>query len=65
MLTERHRGKHEIKTLDDLKSRVDKDEGLQREGPHILLMHDQPDIFEEVCALIDYFCQKDFSFLDF
>lgn len=65
MLTERHKGHWEYKTVGDLKARIDNDPSLQGEGPHIILMHDQSDIHEEACALIDYFIQKNFTFLDF
>lgn len=65
MLTPRHKGKWECKTLDDLKARIDDDLSLQDEGPHVILMHDQNGIHDDVCALIDYFIQKNFTFLDF
>lgn len=65
MLSARHTGKWEYKTIDDLKARIDADEGLRGPGPHIVLMHDQADIFTEVCALIDYFQAQGFEFLDF
>ena len=65
MLTQRHKGKWDCKTVEDLKKRIDEDESLSGEGPHVLLMHDQPDIFEEACALIDYFQDQGFEFLDF
>ena len=66
MLNDKHRGKHDIKTLNDLKARVDQDEGLtHQKHPHIMLLHDQPGILDEVCALIDYFCEIGFEFLDF
>ena len=65
MLNVQHRGKHEIKTLDDLKSRIDKDEALKNEiQNHVILMHDQEGNHDEVCALIDYFCEIGFTFLD-
>ena len=53
------------KTVEDLKTRIDDDESLQGEGAQVILIHDQSDIHEEVCALIDYFIQKNFTFLDF
>jgi len=65
MLTERHKGKHAYKTLDDLKVRIDEDESLKDETHnHVILMHDQPDIHDEVCALIDYFVEIGFEFLE-
>lgn len=65
MLTARHKGHWEYKTVEDLKTRIDDDESLQGEGAQVILIHDQSDIHEEVCALIDYFIQKNFTFLDF
>jgi len=66
MLTARHKGKWDYKTLDDLKARIDNDARLQDESVHhVLLMHDQAEIHNDVCALIDYMCDKDFKFLDF
>ncbi len=65
MLNDKHRGKHAVKSLDDLKARVDADEMLKNEEHHhVILMHDQPGNHEEVCALIDYFLEKNFEFLD-
>ena len=66
MLNDTHRGKHDLKTLEDLKARVDADENLQNpEQRHILLLHDQPGNLEDVCGLIDYFIDSGFEFLDF
>lgn len=64
MLNDKHRGKHEIKTLDDLKARVDEDESLQNElHHHVIILHDQPGNYDEVCALIDYFGECGFEFM--
>lgn len=64
MLTPRHKGQHAYKTLEDLKAKIDADEGLKDESHnHVLLLHDQPGIHAEVCDLIDYFIEKDFKFL--
>jgi len=66
MLTQRHKGKWEYQSVDDLKTRIDSDESLKNHNHrHVILMHDQPDIFEEACALIDYFVEKGFTFLAF
>jgi peptidoglycan/xylan/chitin deacetylase (PgdA/CDA1 family) len=66
MLNDKHRGHQPLKTLEDLKNRVDRDEGLKNRGhAHILLLHDQPGIFAETCALIEYFVECGFDFLDF
>ena len=66
MLNDTHRGRQPIKTREDLIARAEQDEGLKvADHPHIFLLHDQPGIFEDVCALIDYFCENNFEFLDF
>lgn len=66
MLNDKHRGKQECKSLDDLKKRVDADETLKNESyHHVLLLHDQPGNHDDVCSLIDYFCEIGFEFLDF
>lgn len=64
MLTKRHLGLWDYKCVDDLKKKMDSaltDEGVH----HVVLMHDQAEIFHEVCALIDYLQQKGACFLDF
>lgn len=66
MLNDKHRGKQECKTLDDLKARVDADKGLKNDAHnHVIIMHDQPGNHDDVCALIDYFLEKGITFLDF
>lgn len=65
MLNSKHRGKQDIKTLDDLKARIDEDKSLKNEvNNHVIIMHDQAGNHDEVCALIDYFCEIGFTFLD-
>ncbi|MGH1398857.1 MAG: polysaccharide deacetylase family protein [Alphaproteobacteria bacterium] len=66
MLNDKHRGKHEIKTREDLIARIDEDQGLMNEVNHqILLFHDQPGICDDVCAAIAYLQdKKGFEFLD-
>ena len=65
MLNDKHRGKHDIKTLDDLKTRVDTDESLKDDTHrHVIIMHDQAGNQDDVCALIDYFVEIGFEFLD-
>ncbi len=65
MLTARHKGQHQYKSLDDLKSKIDKDLSLQQSlYNHVFLLHDQAEIHDEVCTLIDYFTQSGFKFLD-
>ncbi len=66
MLNTRHRGAWDIKNVDGLKTKIDTDAGLKNENAHhVLLLHDQEGIFEEFCMLIEYFCEKGFTFLDF
>jgi peptidoglycan/xylan/chitin deacetylase (PgdA/CDA1 family) len=66
MLNDKHRGKHDIKTREDLIARAKADKTLQNEDhPHILLLHDQDGMTHDAMALIDYFLEKDFEFLDF
>jgi len=64
MLTERHKGRWEHKTLDDLKARIDQ-QITDNQYHHVTLFHDQAEIFDEFCALIDYLLKKDVTFLDF
>ena len=65
MLNDKHRGKHDIKTREDLIARAKSDETLQNEDhPHILLLHDQDGMTYDAMVLIDYFLEKDFEFLD-
>ncbi len=65
MLTPRHKGRHSCKTLDDLKRRIDTDEGLQAEdSAHIILAHDdREDSLEITTSLIDHMLDADFEFL--
>ncbi|MGB0720355.1 MAG: polysaccharide deacetylase family protein [Bdellovibrionales bacterium] len=66
MLNNKHRGKHAIKTPEDLKARFDADEGLKNEtARHILLFHDQTGIIDDVCAMIDHALDRGFEFLTF
>ena len=63
MINDKHKSKHEIKTVSDLKSRIDKDESLKNtKHSHVIIMHDQPGLFNVVCDVVDYLCKKGFSF---
>jgi peptidoglycan/xylan/chitin deacetylase (PgdA/CDA1 family) len=63
MLNDAHRGKHEIKSAADLIARADSDVSLRNEiQAHVLLLHDQPGMFDEFCALVDYFLDEGFAF---
>ena len=66
MLTTRHKGKWDYKTLDDLKHKIDDDPFLCREdGAQITLFHDQPEIERVAVSLIQAMVDKGFAFLDF
>jgi peptidoglycan/xylan/chitin deacetylase (PgdA/CDA1 family) len=67
MLTQRHLTKNwPYKTLQDLERRIDEDPVLNdATGAHIILAHDQAEIYQPVCALVDYFAKRGFEFLDF
>lgn len=67
MLTNRHLTKNwPYKSVEDLKNRIDTDPHLQnKSSQHIVLIHDQAEIFQPVCDIIDYFLAKGFKFLDF
>mgnify|MGYP000005811649 CR=1 FL=1 len=65
-LCERHKGKYGFETIDDLKTQIDNDPWLHDEtSNHIILAHDQAEIYDVTTALIDYFCESGFEFLDF
>lgn len=64
MLTGRHKGKWQYKTLDDLKRKIDADPYLCREGgAQVTLFHDQPEIEDVAIELIQHMLDKGFSFL--
>jgi hypothetical protein len=65
-LLERHKGKHGFSTIQDLKNKIDQDAGLKDKGSsHIVLAHDQGEIYEVTTALIDHFLARNFEFLDY
>lgn len=65
MLTKRHLEKDwPYRTADDLKRRIDTDPWLADErSAHIVLAHDQAEIFEPVCGLILHFLARGYSFI--
>jgi len=66
MLNDKHRGMHDIKTREDLIARVANDDSLGKAAhPHVLLLHDQDGMTGDAIALIEYFCDHGFEFLDF
>lgn len=63
MLNDKHRGKHDIKTREDLISRAANDESLKSGKRHVLLLHDQDGMVDDAIALIDYMIEElDFEF---
>lgn len=65
-LSARHKGRHGFSSIADLKAQIDEDSDLQNaRSNHIILGHDQAEIFEVATALIDHFLQSGFEFLDF
>lgn len=65
-LSARHKGKHGFSSLNDLKAQIDGDPDLQSAASnHIILAHDQAEIFDVITALIDHFLYSGFEFLDF
>lgn len=55
MVTARHKGKWPWKSVEDLKTKMDNDPWLQKtDSAHVILAHDQAEIFDETMALIDY-----------
>ena len=66
MLNDTHRGKQEIKSREELIERAANDPGLKKDDhAHVLLLHDQPGMVDDACALIEYFLAQGFTFLDF
>lgn len=64
MLTERHQGKWDYKTIEDLKTKIDDDVMLQDEtSANIVLAHDAAELGQVVRDLIDHFLDRDFNFL--
>jgi peptidoglycan/xylan/chitin deacetylase (PgdA/CDA1 family) len=62
MVTPRHLGKWPYRNTDELKAKIDDDPFLNRDGAHIILTHDQDDLFDVVTALADHFLAKGFLF---
>ena len=54
-ITARHKGKYGFETVADLNAALDADAHFAREDTaHIVLAHDQAEIHEAVCALVDH-----------
>lgn len=65
MLTERHRGKWDYKTIDDLKNRIDSDTNLKSCSGNIMIFHDQQETFETFKTLIDHMIDSGYDFLSY
>ncbi len=66
MLTGRHQGQWDYKTIDDLKRKIDDDPWLcSGQGAQVTLFHDQPDIAQVPLDLVQYMLDKGFTFLPF
>lgn len=64
MVTPRHAGRWPYATIDDLKVKIDDDPWLaDRQSAHIILAHDQDDLFNTVKTLINHFRDHDFNFI--
>lgn len=63
MLTPRHIGQWDYKTIDDLKMRIDDDANLNACDGNILIFHDQPDLLPVFKSLIDHMLSKGYEFL--
>lgn len=63
MLTERHVGKWDYKTMDDLKSRIDTDVYLPKHEGNILIFHDQDGLDVIFKTLVDHMITKGYVFL--
>lgn len=62
MLTERHRGQWQYKTMDDLTRKIDEDPWLTSHPRQIALFHDQPDICDVATGLIRHMINTGFQF---
>ena len=65
MLTPRHKGNWHYKSIDDLKRKIDTDQGLSdASSAHIILAHDdREDSLEITTTLVDYFLENGYEFL--
>ncbi len=65
-LSQRHKGKCGFHSIDDLKSLIDNNLSLRdKNSNHIILAHDQDELYDIVTELIDYLLIQGFEFLDF
>lgn len=65
-LLERHKGKHGFSTVEDLKRKIDDDKWLKDgSSAHIIVAHDQAEIHEVTCEIVDYMLGKGLAFQSF
>jgi peptidoglycan/xylan/chitin deacetylase (PgdA/CDA1 family) len=65
MLSKRHKGKWAYKSMSELKDKIANDDALSdSSSSHIVLLHDQDDLFEITVDLLDHFVDKGYVFLD-
>lgn len=66
MLTKRHVGQWDYKTIDDLKKRIDTDENLSNSKGNILIFHDdREEILPVFKSLIDHMLDSGYEFLSY
>jgi len=65
MLTNRHIGQWDYKSVDDLKIRIDNDDLLNNSDGNIMIFHDQTETLETFKSLIDHMVLKDYEFLSY
>ena len=64
MMTERHKGQWQYKTIEDLKFKIDEDAYLQKEDSvSVALFHDQAEIIDVSIHLIEHMVDTGFTFL--
>lgn len=65
MLINRHIGKWDYETLDDLKCRIDDDKLLKKSKGNITIFHDQEETLHTFKSLVDHMIITGYKFLDF
>lgn len=62
-LNQRHIGKHGISSQSDIEKYMEEEIELQKEGVHIILVHDQDEIHQQTLFLIEMLLEKDWVFI--
>lgn len=62
MMTERHKGKWDFKTIEDLKHRINNSD-IKNHNGNILIFHDQDETFEVFKSLIDHMIYAGYDFM--